>query len=167
MNVEGSAELSRQLRPLLTRVYQMVRRRSPGWDVTAAQSSVLTTLLDRGPLRMGELAALEGVRMPTATSVVARLVKLGLVERTADPLDRRAVLVDITAQGREQIGELVAERNAHFAALLARLSAEERHLLQAAVPAMAHLVALDIAADPDQAPAANLAFAREGANNNE
>jgi DNA-binding MarR family transcriptional regulator len=145
MSADGSVELSRQLRPLLTRVYQMVRRRSPGWDISAAQSSVLTTLLDRGPLRMGELAVIEGVRMPTATSVVTRLVKLGLVERIADPQDRRAVLVGITARGSAQIGELVAERNARFAELLARLSEEERRLLQAAVPAMAHLVALDIA----------------------
>jgi DNA-binding MarR family transcriptional regulator len=94
---------------------------------------------------MGELAVIEGVRMPTATSVVARLVKLGLVERIADPQDRRAVLVGITARGSAQIGELVAERNARFAELLARLSGEERRLLRAAVPAMAHLVALDIA----------------------
>ncbi|GAA3674035.1 hypothetical protein GCM10023081_10480 [Arthrobacter ginkgonis] len=145
MSAHGSLELSRQLRPLLTRVYQMVRRRSPGWDISAAQSSVLTTLMDRGALRMGELAVIEGVRMPTATSVVARLVKLGLVERIADPQDRRAVLVGITARGSAQISELVAERNARFAELLARLSDEERRLLRAAVPAMAHLVALDIA----------------------
>ncbi|MFD1214320.1 MarR family winged helix-turn-helix transcriptional regulator [Arthrobacter sp. GCM10027362] len=157
-------ELSRQLRPLLTRVYQMVRRRSPGWDITAAQSSVLTTLLDRGPLRMGELASIEGVRMPTATSVVARLVKLGLVERTADPQDRRAVRVGITARGSAQIGELVAERNARFAELLAKLSDQERRLLEAAVPAMAHLVALDIA-DPDDVP--DPAFALEGNSNHE
>jgi len=137
-------ELSRQLRPLLTRVYQMVRRRSPGWDISAAQSSVLTTLMDRGPLRMGELAAIEGVQMPTATSVVARLVKLELVERIADPQDRRAVLVGITKRGSAQIGDLVAERNTRFAELLDRLSAEERRLLREAVPAMAHLVALDI-----------------------
>ena len=144
MKSSESLDLSRQLRPLLTRVYQMVRRRSPGWDISAAQSSVLTTLMDRGPLRMGELAAIEGVRMPTATSVVARLVKLGLVERIADPQDRRAVLVGITARGSAQIGELVAERNTRFAELLDRLSDEERRLLRAAVPAMAHLVALDI-----------------------
>ncbi|MCG2623305.1 MarR family transcriptional regulator [Arthrobacter sp. I2-34] len=166
MNTDGSMELSRQLRPLLTRVYQMVRRRSPGWDVTAAQSSVLTTLLDRGPLRMGELAAVEGVRMPTATSVVARLVKLGLVERTADPQDRRAVQVGLTAQGRIQIDALSAERNANFAELLGRLSAEERGLLQAAMPAMAHLLSLD--ADPNLAASENdLSTALEGASNHE
>jgi DNA-binding MarR family transcriptional regulator len=149
MSADASLDLSRQFRPLLTRVYQMVRRRSPDWDLSAAQASVLTTLVDRGPLRMGELAAIEGVQMPTATSVVAGLVKLDLVERIPNPQDRRAVVVGITARGDAQIGELVEERNTRFAELLDRLSDEERCLLRAAVPVMAHLVALDLApADP-------------------
>lgn len=167
MTIDEPLELSQRLRPLLVRTYHMIRRRSPGWDVTSAQSSVLTTLLDRGPLRMGELAAMEGVRMPTATSVVARLVKLGLVERTADPQDRRAVLVGLTAQGRAQIGELTGERNAHFAELLARLSGEERHLLEAAVPAMARLVSLDMEDLDVSAPDPELTTALEGANNHD
>jgi DNA-binding MarR family transcriptional regulator len=138
-------ELSRQLRPLLTRVYQMVRRRSPGWDVTAAQSSVLTTLMDKGKLRMGELAALEGVKMPTATSVVAGLVRIGLVERLADPNDRRRVLVDLTSDGRSQIAALAAERDREFARLLADLQPEDRNLLAAAAPAMSRLLAVEAA----------------------
>src|SRR3954451_18123833 len=171
MMIDEPLDLSQRLRPLLVRTYHMIRRRSPGWDITAAQSSVLTTLLDRGPLRMGELAAMEGVRMPTATSVVARLVKLGLVERTADPQDRRAVLVGLTIQGRAQIGELTDERNARFAELLTGLSESERRLLEAAVPAMAHLVALDMAAldatAPDELPGPGLSAALEGANNHD
>ncbi|MEV7646202.1 MarR family transcriptional regulator [Arthrobacter sp. NPDC089319] len=138
-------ELSRQLRPLLTRIYQMVRRRSPGWDVTAAQSSVLTTLMDKGKLRMGELAALEGVKMPTATSVVAGLVRIGLVERLADPNDRRRVLVDLTSDGRSQIAALAAERDQEFARLLADLRPEDRNLLAAAAPAMSRLLAVEAA----------------------
>jgi len=138
-------ELSRQLRPLLTRIYQMVRRHSPGWDVTAAQSSVLTTLLDKGKLRMGELAALEGVKMPTATSVVAGLVRIGLVERLADPNDRRRVLVDLTSDGRSQIAALAAERDREFARLLADLGPEDRNLLAAAAPAMSRLLAVEAA----------------------
>lgn len=146
----GRAELqlSEELRPLLSRVYQMVRRRSPGWDISAAQSSVLTALLDRGPLRMGELASLEGVRMPTATSMVSRLEKLGLVRRVPDPQDRRAVQVDLTDGGRSQIAELVAERNGQFADLLAGLDEEDLRHLRDAVPAMARLLALDAATPP-------------------
>lgn len=148
MSTSEPLALSLQLRPLLPRLYHLVRRRSPGWDMTTAQSSVMTTLIDRGAMRMGTLAALEGVRLPTATSVVNGLIKLGLVERRADPDDRRAVVVDLTAVGRAQVRELVDERNQQFARLLTGLSDSDRKLLEAAVPAMSRL--LDLQAETEE-----------------
>lgn len=142
MSFDESLELSRQLRPMLPRLYHLSRRRLPGWDLTASQSSTMTTLVDRGPLRMGELAALEGVQLPSATSVVNGLVKLDLVERRADPADRRAVVIDLTEKGRKQVQELVTRRNQAFALLLERLPEADRRLLESAVPAIGRLLAL-------------------------
>lgn len=142
MSFDESLELSRQLRPMLPRLYHLSRRRLPGWDLTASQSSTMTTLVDRGPLRMGELAALEGVQLPSATSVVNGLVKLELVERRADPGDRRAVVIDLTERGRKQVQELVTRRNQAFALLLERLPEADRRLLEGAVPAIGRLLAL-------------------------
>ncbi|UPO75860.1 MarR family transcriptional regulator [Arthrobacter sp. Helios] len=142
MSFDESLELSRQLRPMLPRLYHLSRRRLPGWDLTASQSSTMTTLVDRGPLRMGELAALEGVQLPSATSVVNGLVKLELVERRADPGDRRAVVIDLTEKGRKQVQELVTRRNQAFALLLERLPEADRRLLEGAVPAIGRLLAL-------------------------
>ena len=146
MSADGSLELSRQLRPLLTRVYQMVRRRSPGWDISAAQSSVLTTLMDRGPLSRWVGALIEGVRMPTATSVW--WPGWSSSDWWNGPPTRRTAgrcWWGSRHGGAPRSAKLVAERNTRFAELLARLSDEERRLLRAALPAMAHLVALDIA----------------------
>ena len=142
MSFDESLELSRQLRPMLPRLYHLSRRRLPGWDLTASQSSTMTTLVDRGPLRMSELAALEGIQLPSATSVVNGLVKLDLVERRADPTDRRAVVIDLTEKGRKQVRELVIQRNHSFALLLERLPEADRQLLEDAVPAIGRLLAL-------------------------
>ncbi|MFJ2507283.1 MarR family winged helix-turn-helix transcriptional regulator [Arthrobacter citreus] len=142
MSFDESLQLSQELRPMLPRLYHLSRRRIPGWDLTASQSSVMSTLVDRGPLRMGELAALEGVQLPSATSVVNGLVKLGLVERRADPADRRAVVIDLTAKGRSQVDELVGRRNHSFALLLERLPEQDRRLLQDAIPAVVRLLSL-------------------------
>lgn len=148
MQPDDPSILAEGLRPLLVRINHMVRRRSPGWDLTAAQTSVLTTLMDRGPIRMGELAQHERVRMPTVTSMVTRLERMGLAERNPDPADRRAVLVGITEDGRRQIAELVAERNDYLAALLTELSTEERAHLAAALPALSRLLELDPGHEP-------------------
>lgn len=142
MSFDESLQLSRELRPMLPRLYHLSRRRIPGWDLTTSQSSAMSTLVDRGPLRMSELAALEGVQLPSATSVVNGLVKLGLVERRADPTDRRAVVVDLTPKGRRQVDELVDRRNHSFALLLDRLDEQDRRLLEDAVPAVARLLSL-------------------------
>ena len=48
---------------------------------------------------MTELAAHERVRTPTTTVAIRRLEKIGLVKRSRDPSDLRAVLVDITPEG--------------------------------------------------------------------
>src|ERR1700751_4457158 len=61
-------------------------------DLTLAQLSILVTLIDRGPIRMTELAAHERVRTPTTTVAIRRLEKLGLVKRSKDQSDLRAVL---------------------------------------------------------------------------
>lgn len=142
MSFDESLQLSRELRPMLPRLSHLSRRRIPGWDLTTSQSSAMSTLVDRGPLRMSELAALEGVQLPSATSVVNGLVKLGLVERRADPTDRRAVVIDLTPKGRHQVDELVDRRNHSFALLLDRLDEQDRRLLEDAVPAVARLLSL-------------------------
>ena len=142
MSFDESLQLSQELRPMLPRLYHLSRRRIPGWDLTASQSSVMSTLVDRGPMRMGELAALEGVQLPSATSVVNGLVKLDLVERRADPADRRAVVIDLTRKGREQVDQLVERRNQSFALLLERLPEQDRKLLQDALPAVVRLLSL-------------------------
>jgi DNA-binding MarR family transcriptional regulator len=64
------------------------------------QVQVLVLLDQRGPQRVGALAALMGVRQPTLSEAVARLVDKGLVRRRADPEDGRAQHLVLTAAGR-------------------------------------------------------------------
>lgn len=132
-------ELAGELHRAFSRVFSVLRRgdsnRGTAGDLTLAQLSILLTLLDRGPIRMTELAALERVRTPTTTVAIRRLEKLGLVKRTRDPSDLRAVLVDITPEGLAQHRESLAGRRAALAAMLAKLSPEDVEMLtKAAAP---------------------------------
>jgi DNA-binding MarR family transcriptional regulator len=99
-------ELAGEMQRVLSKVFSVLRRgdsnRTVAGDLTLAQLSILLTLLDQGPIRMTELAAHERVRTPTTTVAIRRLEKLGLVKRSRDPSDLRAVLVDITPKGLAQ-----------------------------------------------------------------
>jgi DNA-binding MarR family transcriptional regulator len=130
-------ELAEELQRVLSRLFSVLRRgdthRGDTNDLTLAQLSILLTLLDQGPIRMTELAAHERVRTPTTTVAIRRLEKLGLVKRSRDPSDLRAVLVDITPKGLAQHREALGTRRAQLAALLSKLSEEDLETLTKAL----------------------------------
>lgn len=129
-------ELAGELQRVLSKVLSVLRhtgRTSTSGDLTLAQLSILLTLLDQGPIRMTDLAAHERVRTPTTTVAIRRLEKLGLVKRSRDPSDLRAVLVDITPEGHAQHRDSLASRQAHLAALLSKLSEDELDALAKAL----------------------------------
>lgn len=68
--------------------------------LSPARFSVLATLRYEGPHRLGDLARRAGVAQPTMTKLVAGLERDRLVVRRADSGDHRAVIVDLTADGR-------------------------------------------------------------------
>lgn len=91
---------------------------------------------------MGELANAEGVAQPSMSSLVGHLETLGLLARMPDPSDGRAVIVDLTSEGRKYLRQRRAESAATYRSLICQLSDEEAADLQAALPALCHLVEL-------------------------
>lgn len=67
---------------------------------TQTQFLVLMAIHGYGRCTMGTLAKRMQVRMPTATGVINRLVRNGLVRRFPHPADRRQVIVELTAKGQ-------------------------------------------------------------------
>src|SRR5918998_3666185 len=91
-------DLATRLRLALARSARRLRQEA-GTDLSPSLIAALATVEIRGPLTPSELAARERVQRPTITRVVGRLEELGLVERAADPGDRRSALIAITPAG--------------------------------------------------------------------
>lgn len=132
----------------LSRLFSILRRGDISGgattsELTLAQLSILITLLDRGPIRMTELAAHERVRTPTTTVAIRRLEKIGLVKRSRDPSDLRAVLVDITPEGLASHRESLANRHAVLALMLSKLSQEDLDTLTRALEPLERLATCD------------------------
>ncbi|ORB90242.1 MarR family winged helix-turn-helix transcriptional regulator [Mycobacterium persicum] len=136
-------ELAEGLHRALSKLFSILRRGDPNGavagELTLAQLSILVTLLDRGPIRMTDLAAHERVRTPTTTVAIRRLEKIGLVKRSRDPSDLRAVLVDITPQGRAVHAESLANRHAALAAMLSQLPHSDLDTLMKALAPLERL----------------------------
>jgi DNA-binding MarR family transcriptional regulator len=124
----------------LAQVLTWIRESRPGIGLSASSLSVLSHLDTVGPQRVTDLADREGITQPGVTTLVNRLAQAGLVTKSADPTDRRAVLVGITPLGTERITAHRAARAELVAARLLELDPDDQAALRAAVPALARLV---------------------------
>jgi DNA-binding MarR family transcriptional regulator len=103
-------------------------------NVTEAQLSILTTLIDKGPVRMSDLSASQRLRAPTTNGMVRRLLELDLVTRWRDSSDQRVVHVDITRRGRIVQRKAAAARKQRVVGGLTRLNTRDREALRRALP---------------------------------
>ncbi|SDX07176.1 DNA-binding transcriptional regulator, MarR family [Amycolatopsis xylanica] len=106
--------------------------------------SALATLVNSGQLRLGDLAAKEGVAAATMSRIVAALVEAGYVSREPDPIDRRAWLATATEEGANLVSGVQSTRVQELNRRIERLSPEHREALQTALPALEALLTDDI-----------------------
>jgi DNA-binding MarR family transcriptional regulator len=83
-------------------------RRAAGMGVTRAQWKVMFRLERQPNLRQIELADLLDVEPITLSRIIDRLEEAGLVERVADPADRRAWRLHVTEKARPLVAKLRA-----------------------------------------------------------
>src|SRR5215831_4752315 len=81
-------------------------RRAVGLGVTRAQWKVLFRLTRLPGLRQIELADMLDIEPITLSRIIDRLEEAGLVERVADPADRRAWRLHVTAKAQPLVVKL-------------------------------------------------------------
>ena len=115
-----TAQIEQEIR---TRLRQRFGTTLPRFDYMAQ--------LERHPkgLRMTALSRYLMVTGGNVTGVTDQLVGECLVERVADPNDRRSLLVKLTPAGRKRFLQMAAEHEAWLAELLAGFGAADRQTL--------------------------------------
>ncbi len=96
-------------------------------DLTYSQMQALRYLYTHKRVTVGDLAEGLNISYPSATNMVHRLERKGLIRRVANPRDRRQVGLMLTDAGRELIQRVDQERRHRFAAILAQMDHAERH----------------------------------------
>jgi DNA-binding MarR family transcriptional regulator len=112
-------------------------------DLPVGQARTLIHLAVSGRRRMGELAEDLGVKLPTATRIVDRLVERGLAERSPCEDDRRVVWVNATQEGEEIADAARRFRRGIMVGRLSRLDGHQRESLLRALELLE-----DVVADP-------------------
>ncbi len=131
-----------RLRVAIARLSRWLRRHELA-GLTPTQLSALSTVERAGPLRLGDLAAAEGIAPSTLTRLVTALEERGYVERQPVPGDARACTLAVTAAGHEMLERLRQESTTRLAESLRTLSPGQLATLAEALPALEQLANAD------------------------
>jgi DNA-binding MarR family transcriptional regulator len=118
-------EVAGRLRIAINRLQRRLRQESLG-GLSPAQASALGSVHRHGNPTLGELAAIEQVKPPTITRIVAGLAEAGMVTRVADLNDRRSARVRTTPAGERALERIRTRKNAFLRRRLDDLGADEQ-----------------------------------------
>ena len=105
-------ELEREVGVLIRRVKRVIGERARSVHESLQPSSylLLTHLAEQGPSRSSVFVDAFAIDKGAISRQVQHLVELGLVERTPDPADGRAMLISVTADGLDRLQSVAHER---------------------------------------------------------
>lgn len=104
-------------------------------EITLPQLQALRYIWLHRNATVGEVAEGLDISYPSATNMLNRLVRKGLVTRHGNPADRRFVEVQITEKGERITRQVEEERTARLKQVLDEMSSEERDALIAGLRA--------------------------------
>jgi DNA-binding MarR family transcriptional regulator len=149
---EAGAGLGADLLAVVARLNRFATQRIQ-MQLPAAQARLLSTIDACRDARICDLAAVDHCSQPTMTTQVRRLEDAGLVTRTVDPGDARAVRIRITPEGMRTLNRVRSDRASAIEPQLARLKAADRQTLVDAVTVLRRVL-------EDSAPAQRPGTAR-------
>jgi len=105
---------------------------------TVPQFRILNKLRKQ-PLSNGELAGWMGIAAPTMSRMIDTLESKKLIERHADPSDRRAQIIHLTAQGKREIAKIRKAARERLTARVERFSDSQSVLMNQALQLLSAL----------------------------
>jgi DNA-binding MarR family transcriptional regulator len=121
MTTDAEARRLNEAIRLLVRRFALAERADVACcGMTVAQAATLDALAGGG-MRLGDLGQRLGIAPSTLSRNLDRLVERGLVRRSADPNDRRALRAELTDEGRQAADRVRAHELSFARDILDRL----------------------------------------------
>jgi len=133
---ENPSELPARTRRAVGRLSRSLRQTRAGAALTPSQYEVLVTIVGQGPLRLADLAVMEGINPTMLSRIAGKLEASGLVERVADTSDGRVVHLAASPGGRALVQQVRDERADALSEALEGLTDDDRRRLSDALPVL-------------------------------
>lgn len=109
-------------------------------ELSMAQVKALVVIASVGQTSIGRIAESLDVSVPTASHLVEKLARSGLVSRTEDQADRRRAVVTLTDDGRDLMNGLRQGSREQLREWFQKLDEHELEALQKGITALARAV---------------------------
>ncbi|MEV4056990.1 MarR family transcriptional regulator [Amycolatopsis sp. NPDC049688] len=140
------SELADRLLGTVLGIRRVVRRRvragAPGPPLPGAQVELLRVVADQPGIGVAAAARELHLANNSVSTLVNQLVDAGLLRREADPADRRAARLGVTAVAAERMAAWRRVRTGLVADALAQLSEEDIAAIEQALPSLEKLVGI-------------------------
>ncbi|WP_410640295.1 MarR family winged helix-turn-helix transcriptional regulator [Amycolatopsis sp. lyj-346] len=139
-------ELADRLLATVQGIRRVVRRRAradvPGTPLPGAQVELLRVVADHPGIGVAAAARELHLANNSVSTLVNQLADTGLLRREADPADRRAARLEITAAAAERMAAWRRARTGLVADALAELSEQDITAIGQALPALEKLMGI-------------------------
>jgi DNA-binding MarR family transcriptional regulator len=125
--------------PLMRAIREHMREGRPA-GISIPQFRALVYIRRRPGTDLSAVAEHLGTSLPAASELIARLVRTGLVERTADPSSRRRMRLSLTPAGAGQLDGAEARTVAWIAERLADVDGSRLRAIRTALEELAGLL---------------------------
>lgn len=131
------AKALQTVRGLVAALSQSARLIEQRTGLTNAQLFLLRQIAEDTNLSVNELAARAMTHQSTASVVLSRLERRGLVQRVPSPMDGRSVVLHLTSAGRRVLRRAPAPATSEIVEAISRLTAAEVRSLRTGLGALA------------------------------
>ena len=135
------AEIAGRLRIAAGRMARGASAQSKLDGMTPSRLATLAVLQTDGPMRVGALAERAGISAPTTSRLVDCLEERGLIVRTCDPDDHRAIRVSLSPEGEAALSGVRELGAGLLATRSGDLTPDALAVLTAALPVIEELAA--------------------------
>lgn len=137
-----------EIEELLRNVGTMLKKRGrdivSNFDITPPQLDALLVLREFGNLTMGELCGRMFLACSTATDLIDRMERNGLIERVRDTNDRRVIRLRMLDKGSVVIDEVLVARRDYLSAILTEVDVPDKERLIQSLEQLNYLMTRDI-----------------------
>ena len=118
-------------------------------DYSKNEIFALLFVYRKGSANMSEIADYLGIPLNTATGIISRLEKKGVIDRDRDPADKRIVTITISSEGMEFLASEIKAIGYYYNLIMESITKEEMLLLIKLIGKLLDIMSQDLSNKSD------------------